>query len=988
MADTPRYKAGKACALVAGAILSAAAGFTIYAIFAPRVSLVALQWAGSAADAGKVVGANAAQFRTALKLDLVLLFGYTVGLLAAAYVGWRVFWTDCARRWAAYGMGLSIGAGVFNLLQDALLGWALRTTPPQGTWIFRWAEALSFAKFSALVVAAPVAVVAVAVTAGRLVHHHETKDRWETALRKVPDNAVILPPLVEVPPAPARRPRGARSAVCFPTQGSASAQAHWAVGYGAPGAPEPARTGICLSGGGVRAATVALGALQSLRKELADADVLVSVSGGGYTAGAFRLALQKDSEAGQNPPAADVFAPGSPEEDHLRRHSSYISDTLGQWVVALAVLLRGVLSSLVLIGLTVTCAGMAVGRFYRQVPVVAGGLDKLRPLFLLHKPGPAPRFPPIPWGVTLAIGVAAAAAALTILLHVVRGSFSERPTPAVSRLATMFAAVTALLALTGVAAPAAVWLSSWLTWHAGWHVTLGRAVTAGALSATLSFLGAVAATLWRKRAALVKEAGTVRGVSKSTGQVLPNSMVQMLIIWLCLAVLVLVMLLLSGWAAASGLDDSWWALVPAGALVAGATLIDQTRLSMHPFYRGRLASAFAVRRVRRNDVDVAEPYRYTDLTKLSKYGDKQQGFPHVVFAATANINGQDLTPPGRRAVLYTLASDYVGGPQVGWVKTSVLEELAGPGLRRDLTVQAAMAISGAAFASAMGRQTRGYQLFLTLVNARLGAWMPHPRFVALKQKYVEDWTIPGLPRVRRLSYLAREIFGIHPATSRLLLCTDGGHYDNLGLLELLRRRCGRIYCIDASGDQPPLAVTLAGTIALAREELGVDISPEPTVYNLVPDGRQQSGGACTVTGLKDRLSAEAVTTIPFTYPALDGKPIRHGEIIFAKATLTPKMPYHLLAFTQDNPGFPRDATSDQWFNGDQFDEYQELGRYLGKQAADMGSRPSAGGAAPVPAPGGKGQKVQVPVGNGQAQTPGRRIPHLRWSLPLHFRRTP
>jgi hypothetical protein len=49
-----------------------------------------------------------------------------------------------------------------------------------------------------------------------------------------------------------------------------------------------------------------------------------------------------------------VFAPGSPEEDHLRRHSSYIADTAGQWVTALAVLFRCVITGIVLIGLTIT----------------------------------------------------------------------------------------------------------------------------------------------------------------------------------------------------------------------------------------------------------------------------------------------------------------------------------------------------------------------------------------------------------------------------------------------------------------------------------------------------------------------------------------------------------------------------------------------------------------------------------------------------------
>jgi hypothetical protein len=57
------------------------------------------------------------------------------------------------------------------------------------------------------------------------------------------------------------------------------------------------------------------------------------------------------------------------------------------------------------------------------------------------------------------------------------------------------------------------------------------------------------------------------------------------------------------------------------------------------------------------------------------------------------------------------------------------------------------------------------------------------------------------------------------------LARNGGHYENLGLVELLRRRCRVIYCVDASGDTS-LAQTLAQAASLAYEELGVQITIE------------------------------------------------------------------------------------------------------------------------------------------------------------------
>jgi hypothetical protein len=260
----------------------------------------------------------------------------------------------------------------------------------------------------------------------------------------------------------------------------------------------------------------------------------------------------------------------------------------------------------------------------------------------------------------------------------------------------------------------------------------------------------------------------------------------------------------------------------------------------------------------------------------------------------------------------------------------------------------------------MGSQTRFFEVFLAIANARLGAWLPNPRFVALKSEpgNLDNWTIPGFPARRRLSYFAREIFGIHPSTGRLLLCTDGGHYDNLGLVELLRRRCKLIYCIDASGASQPLADALAGAITLAREELGVDITLDKEAFDLVSGGREQLEPAIPFTSLNTRLAKSPVTIGLITYPAVarrrehrgcvlrPGKevssyPETHGRLVYAQAILTPDLPYQLLDFPQDDSGFPNDSTGDQFFNAGQFDAYQALGQCIGRKAAALDGNPSS-----------------------------------------------
>jgi hypothetical protein len=988
-ADALGRRAGWAWLVAAVALLVAAV--YVYAEFVPHdINLVRLEWAGSSAGAVGVVNGRTGAFRTGLHWDLWALIPGTAGLLLACCLGRRVFWTRRAHFWAGVGLAAAAAAGALNAVQD----WLLLTALGDGlrvSWLFGAAEALSLAVFSVLLVAAITGVLALATTLSRLCSL--TSKRWQEVQTTITD-AAIPPPLIEVAadrgrraPADAQPARNWREKLIKTVAGpgrpasldasldrswwdtwSTGPQTHWAQSFASP-AKWPGGTGICVSGGGIRSASVALGALQALREqgELSEAAYLVSVSGGGYTTGALQLALQPEPHHRGQVPAdsvaapGDVFDPGSAEEDHLRRHSSYIADGLGQWVVALAVLFRGVVSSLVVIGLTVTTVGLAIGGFYGYVPIVDGGnLARLRPLFLVPGHREAPGFPPVLPGVVAGVGVAAALAVLAYLVQLAVVPWSG-PARWLSRVARALLGAAGLLATIGVALPALIWASSWVTWQLGFSLrTTASVASVGSLSVILSYLGAVAATLWRKRTTLAKSAGTVTGLSKGpVNQVLPNSMIQTIIMWISLAVLILVALLTCGWAATSGLVDSWWALAPVGALAVIATFVDQTSFSLHPFYRRRLASAFAVRRVTSHDADVAEPYGEREMTWLWDYAGKPGHFPAVTFNATANITRQDRTPPGRPAVLYTLAQDYIGGPQAGWVSTKALEKLAGPRLRADLTVEAAMAISGAAFASAMGSQTRFYEVFLALSNARLGAWLPNPYFVALKLRHARDWTIPGLPGRRRLSYFAREIFGIHPGTSRLLLCTDGGHYDNLGLVEMLRRRCTRIYCIDASGAVPPLDDTLAGAITLAREELGVVIALSDAALELVPAGWDLLAPAGAFADLNKRLSKSAVTTGKITYPAVAGYPQAHGELVFAQAVLTPDMPYQLLDFPQDDPGFPRDSTADQWFNAAQFDAYQQLGHFIGQAAArragefgpqHAGTIDSPSGDQPHPAP--------------------------------------
>ena len=927
----------------------------VYGAGAPSVDLVHLQWAGSATVADTIVRQAVGQYRVALYYDLgALIPGYTFGLIVAGYLGWRVFWAHPTRMAAAVGACAALVAGLCNVAQDGVLLIMLNDQPMRGLWPWRVAAALSFAKFALLLVAAVTGLIALGTTASRLLRRH-TGDDWkkkasewakeqgETETETAPEKLACAPVVEKLHE---KANLGLVPEASWAKDKKGVFDSSWIRGSTFPFDPEPNQVGICLSGGGIRSATVALGALQVLQEpmtladgtrtsKLAQARYLVSVSGGGYTSAAYQLAMHASKRDGAEPPV--VFAPGSLEEDHLRRHSSYIADTAGQWATALGVLFRCVATGIVLIGLTITALGLATGRFYRQIPIVTNGLGPFRPLFLPHpQTTQAPGWPVIPWGVTLAVLTALVLAVLAYLAQVSLSSLFGKESKLTGAAGKCLIGLTGLLVALGIAIPALIWLSGWLSWQLNFSRT--PAITTGSIAAIVTYFGALIATLWKKRTTLTKTTGSVRAffTKSQGGQVLPNSMTQMLFLWLCLLVLIVAAILASGWVATSGLDDSWWALLPVGVLLFVAVFVDETWLSLHNFYRRRLVSAFSIPRFK--NPDPTAPQIKGEETPLSSYGARpaygpaaeRYCLPEVRFAATANITGQDRTPPGRRAVPFIFGSEYIGGPPGGLDRHRLPGKARGhPGETRPRRHRRAGHLRGGV--------RRRYGEPDPVLRGVPGPGQRPARHLAAqplvrRAQEPASWRLdhPGPAVPPRLNHLVREIFGIHPSWARMLLCTDGGHYDNLGLIELLRLGCRTIYCFDASGGGAPLADTLAGTLAVAREELGIDI----TLTNssaLIPGGTNPSPFDANgpLAHLNARISSGAVIVGDITYP---GEGVPKGTLVFAQAALTTDLPYQVMEYSQNDAGFPRDSTADQWFNSQQFDAYQQLGRYLGEQA--------------------------------------------------------
>jgi hypothetical protein len=144
--------------------------------------------------------------------------------------------------------------------------------------------------------------------------------------------------------------------------------------------------------------------------------------------------------------------------------------------------------------------------------------------------------------------------------------------------------------------------------------------------------------------------------------------------------------------------------------------------------------------------------------------------------------------------------------------------------------------------------------------------------------------------------------------------TDGGHYDNLGLVEALRRGARHIVLLDASGDRADTWFTLGGSMALARSDAGVAITLDPTTM--------VDAGAGLAPGQVVRPWAHGT----FSRPSGDHGLPEQGDIWVCKLGWWTSAPWDVLAYAKGHSSYPCDSTLEQLYDAAEFEAYHELGR--------------------------------------------------------------
>lgn len=341
--------------------------------------------------------------------------------------------------------------------------------------------------------------------------------------------------------------------------------------------------------------------------------------------------------------------------------------------------------------------------------------------------------------------------------------------------------------------------------------------------------------------------------------------------------------------------------------------INVNTFSLHAMYRNRLVRAYlgASNPIRR-------PNSFTNF-------DPNDDFPmqaaksgaeaplHIINMALNMVATKKSAWQQRKAESFTVSPLHSGSFRVGYRPTT---EYAG---ENGITIGTAMAISGAAASPNMGYHSSPVlTLVMTLFNARLGWWLPSPGRMG------NDIFRMDSPRFSLVSLL-REAGGKTTDQSRWVYLSDGGHFENLGLYEMVLRRCKRIIVVDGSADSSFNLEDLGNAVRKINIDLGVPIEFDPRV---------EYGKTACFKSLPEKSTRQwLVGTIRYSRidgsnPDKDGIEQKDGVLLYIKSSLTGDEPADVTQYAKTHEGFPHESTANQFFNESQFESYVRLGSHI------------------------------------------------------------
>ena len=374
--------------------------------------------------------------------------------------------------------------------------------------------------------------------------------------------------------------------------------------------------------------------------------------------------------------------------------------------------------------------------------------------------------------------------------------------------------------------------------------------------------------------------------------------------------------------------------------------IDTNRFSLHGMYRTRLIRSFlgASRGEQERDPNRFTGFDERDDIALADLWRRDRPAPfHVINVALNLVSGDELALQQRKAMSFTFSPLHCGASQLGYRPTCKygggVTRCGRRGLPRTdrptrdygggVTLGTAITISGAAASPEMGYHSKPLLSFLlTLFNVRLGCWLGNPGFAG--RHNFRDAAPASSVRP-----IIDEALGRTDDRNPNVYLTDGGHFENLGLYEMVLRRCRWIVVSDAGCDPHAAFEDLGNAIRRIRVDFGITITftKIPIYSREAGDARKSDATYCAIGQIK--------------YSEVDGN-VEDGTLIYIKPAFYGTEPPDVFNYAQTSPTFPHETTANQFFTEAQFESYRRLGAHILEQ---ISRHEAAGGTSPAPGSG-------------------------------------
>lgn len=715
------------------------------------------------------------------------------------------------------------------------------------------------------------------------------------------------------------------------------------------------RAGIALSGGGIRSASFCLGALQALAysRWLPEFDYLSTVSGGGYI-GTSLSYLLRFSQANPNTPRFDVsrdrfpylsypmVGTGRPEESEyaeqkgsllrrLRQNAKYLTPGNGITLLSLigVVLRNSVASVFVHVGLLVLILMFLIGyKFFApndQMAHIAWYDNRMLLISIAS------------FGVYAILSVLYVP--LTGFFDVMigaRGSTAAYWTRRRYEQATHWALLFGITALVVALLP---WVYGLIQDQYALYVSSGSSVL-GILSSVWAYL----------------QTSTTKKPKIPIGVVVAVASALLLFGVLLLAFYFALLLhhQSGGW---------WkWVILLVVLLIALGWIPNVNYLSVHRFYRDRLMETFMPDKVAMANPDRRSGPTWTGNSMMmgelcrapepdgSGKDKTDRGPYHIINANAVLVASPNPRYRGRGGDNFIFSPLYTGSHATGWMPTD-------PNPKSGITLATAMAVSGAAVNPNTGCGGEGItrqpvlSVLMSLLNIRLGYWLKNPkrtkdeaaRGATETQKRLKGFWSSVLSVTIKPNMIypgILESFGRYNLREDkpCVLLSDGGHFENLGLYELIRRRLKLIIVCDGAADPTYGFADLANCMEKVRADFGAIVHIKSSdLDDLVPHRRDKHPKDDATMPVAERGYLDKTITYAPLAAGSRSQGADVGRLIYLSTTFFKGLSADLYGYRQAHPKFPNEPTSDQFFDEKQFESYRELGyRIAWDMMGDLG----------------------------------------------------